>query len=107
VAAPTAPEHLAPEEVYPVAWAREGGTAVAVRPGHTRAGEVLWFEGSRTSAHAGFDEFFDAVAGRLLAVCGPLTGGTNAGKIGGDDVATRALTLRHMSPVPCNAMLPR
>ncbi|MCD0445834.1 SMI1/KNR4 family protein [Glycomyces sp. A-F 0318] len=69
---------LGPADVYPVAWAGEGGTAVAVRPGHARAGEILWCEGIHTSVYAGFDAFYDAVADRLLVVCGPLAGGTAA-----------------------------
>lgn len=67
---------LEPDDVYPVAWARTGGTAVTVRPGRDRAGEVIWCEGITTSVYAGFDTFFDAVAARLIAVCGPLAGGT-------------------------------
>lgn len=67
---------LEPKDVYPVAWAREGGTAVVIRSGRERSGEVHWFEGIAASAYLGFNEFYDGVASRLLAVCGPLAGGT-------------------------------
>lgn len=68
---------LEPDGVYPVAWAREGGTAVVVRPGRLRAGEVIWFEGIQTTAYRNFESYFDAAAARLLAITGPLAGGTS------------------------------
>lgn len=67
---------LAAVDVYPVAWARTGGTAVAVRPGRSRAGEVVWFEGVTTKVYGSFAVFFDAVADRLSTVAGPLAGST-------------------------------
>ncbi|MEU5874200.1 hypothetical protein AB0A73_21920 [Glycomyces sp. NPDC047369] len=69
---------LEPEEVYPVAWAREGGSAVVVGPGRHRAGHVIWFEGVSTTVYGTFTVFFDAAVARLLAVAGPLAGGTPA-----------------------------
>jgi hypothetical protein len=70
---------LAADDVYPVAWARAGGTAVAVRPGCLRASEVIWFEGITTNVYATFGAFFDAVADRLSTVAGPLAGSTPDG----------------------------
>lgn len=69
---------LESSDVYPVAWAREGGTAVVVRLGRGRAGEVIWFEGVQSTIYREFSAFFDAAASRLLAVTGPLTGGASA-----------------------------
>lgn len=66
---------LEPDDVYPVAWAREGGTAVVVRPGHPRAGEAVWFEGVQTTVYGNFERFFDAAVARLLAITGSLAGG--------------------------------
>ncbi|WP_335989949.1 hypothetical protein [Glycomyces sp. MUSA5-2] len=73
-----ASQQLETEDVYPVAWAREGGTAVVVRPGHERAGHVFWFEGVQTGISPGFDAFIDGAVGRLLEVAGPLAGGQPA-----------------------------
>ncbi|WP_205327635.1 SMI1/KNR4 family protein [Glycomyces sp. YM15] len=73
-----APAGLEPADVYPVAWAREGGTAVIVRPGRPRAGEVMWCEGVTTTVYNSFTVFFDAAAARLLTITGPLAGGTEA-----------------------------
>lgn len=68
---------LEPEDVYPIAWAREGGTAVVARPGSLHAGEAVWFEGIQTTVYGSFERYFDAVAARLLAIAGSLAGGTD------------------------------
>ncbi|MDA1359751.1 hypothetical protein O1R50_08965 [Glycomyces luteolus] len=66
---------LEADDVYLVAWAREGGTAVVIRPGRPRTGEPVWFEGVQTTVYGNFECFLHAAIARLLAITGSLAGG--------------------------------
>lgn len=69
---------LESSDVYPVAWAREGGTAVVVRLGRGRAGEVIWFEGVQSTVYREHSRVLRCCRIPVARGTGPLTGGASA-----------------------------